>query len=143
MKAQLLPWKRGSCVAWGMDGYKLQGPVLYVPREGAILYKSSIMGDADGMGIVPVSVDLFEYRDFALEILERQIRGEKLEAPHDTEKYDLSQGVQEVDIPEAEFRSIATDARTAYEKLDSFRNQAFSVISNLERKLGHEKLVRN
>jgi len=143
MKAYLVPLKLGNCAAFGdSEGYRLKGPILYVPEQGAIFYESSVMGNADGMGIVPVGVDFFESKDMFLEQLGRQIRGEKLESPYNTEKFDLSQGVLDVDIPEAEFQNIATEAKTAYEALERFRTQSFSLISGLEQKLGHKKLVR-
>ena len=143
MKAYLIPLKLGNCAAFGgSEGYRLKGPILYVPEQGAIFYESSVMGDADGMGIVPVGLDFFESRGIFLEQLGRQIKGEKLEAPYDTKKFDLSQGVLDVDIPEVEFQNIATEAKLAYSALERFRNKSFNLISGLEEKLGYKKLVR-
>jgi len=142
MQAYLVPLKLGNCATFGdSEGYTLKGPIVYVPKQGAIFYESSIVGDADVMGIVPIGVDFFESNDILLEQLGRQIRGEKLGVPYDDEKFDLSRGVLDVDIPEAEFQNIATEAKTAYDALGRFRNQSFNLITGLEEKLGHKKFV--
>ncbi len=142
MKAYFVPFKLGNCLAFGdSEGHRLKGPILYVPQQGAIFYESSLMGDSDGMGIATVGVDSFESTDIFLQQLGRQIKGETLETPYDAEKFNLSRGVLEVDIPEAEFHNIATEAKIAYNALDKFRDQSFRLISGLEEKLRHKKLV--
>ena len=128
-------------LGFGANGDKLKGPILYVPKQGAIFYESSLIGDIDGCAIVPIGVDYFESTGIFLEQLGRQVRGEKLESPYNTEEFDLSRDVIDVDISEAEFQNIASEARTAYDALEKFRNQSFNLISRLEEKLGSDKFI--
>lgn len=140
MKAYLIPLKGRKRIAIGSEGTRITGPILYVPGQGAIVYLSSIIGYAERMGTCTIGADRFESDAFFLEAVDRQMHRERLEAPYDTEECNLSQGVLEVDIPKEEFQSIATEAEKAYSALNRFRQQALILISDLERKLGREKL---
>ncbi len=140
MKAYIVPWRLGNRLAIGGEGYRLKGPILFVLEQGAIFYESSLAGDGDGCGFVTVATDRFERDQEFLRGLWRQIKGEKLEEPYNTKRFDLSQGVLEVDIPEAEFRSVAAEAEIAYPALRRFRDYAFTLISGIESRIGHRPL---
>ena len=71
-----------------------------------------------------------------LEQLGKQIMGDpSVSEEYKGEKFDLSQGVREVEISEEDFKDIAMDAKTAYTHLNRFRRDAFKLIFKLERNL--------
>ena len=141
IKAFYVPFQGGKSLAFGdpKEGCRLKGPILYVPKKGAVFYQSSVQGDADGMGIVTVDADSFEGgvgREMYLEQLGKQIMGDpSVSEEYKGEKFDLSQGVREVEISEEDFKDIAMDAKTAYTHLNRFRRDAFKLIFKLERNL--------
>ncbi len=143
MKAYYLPFQGGKCAAFsGSEGYRLKGPILFVPEKGAIFYETSFTGDAECGGLVTNGVDFFEGRGLLLEQIAMQMQG-KIH-PHVAdiyhgEKFDLSQGVKEVEIPEQVFEEIAKQSNIAYIALEKFKSEAFKLVFGLERKLHRDK----
>lgn len=133
MKGYLVPLKPGKKVGFGREGYNLEGPILYLPEKGAILYRSSLRGDANGSALVPIAVKDFFEKGIFLTQLGKQVRGERLEPPYNTEEFNLSEGVLEVDLTEAEFQDIATLANIAEIALNRYREKAIRLIGNVRR----------
>ena len=144
MKAYLIPFRFDRRIAVGSpDGWKIEGPILYAPNKGAIFYTAGIHGDAEGMGFVTNGVDYFDHSEIILSQLERQIRGEEPQfGLWKGSKFDLSEGVVEVEISDLEIDAIATKAKEAYDALGMFRNQSMKLAFDLEGRVGREKIYQ-
>ena len=137
MKAYLVPFRFQRRLALGgEEGLGIEGPILYVPDRGAILYKTGITGDAERMGFVTNGVDYFSDDTAFLSQLERQVKGEKIRGIWRGSKFDLSEGLFEADIPDEEFNNVAKIAKEAYEALRRFRLDSMKLITDLQKQTG-------
>ena len=124
---------------WGMDE-RMKGPIVYVQDRGAIFYETSLMGDADACGLVVIGTDYFESRKLLLNQLEKGVKGRDLDGEYVGIVFDLSEGVQEVDISEKEFMRTERTAKIAYQNLDFFRNSSMKIMFNLEKIVGRKEI---
>jgi hypothetical protein len=138
MRAYIVPFRFQRRLALGNEeGLDIKGPILYVPERGAILYKTGITGDAERMGFVTNDVDYFSDDLALLSQLERQVKGERPQHGNwESPKFDLSEGLLEVDVSDGEFNDIAKMAKEAYEVLRRFRLDSMKLITELQRQGG-------
>ncbi|NQU79342.1 hypothetical protein HQ545_06265 [Candidatus Woesearchaeota archaeon] len=137
MKGYLIPYKPDKCLAVG-NGERIQGPILFVPDKGIIYYDASITGDCDGVGFVTTGADYFEDQETFLRVLQDQLEGKVMEG-YEGAKYDLSEGVADVEISEQDFTNIADTARESYVALNKFRLDAVRLVLDLEAEIGRDK----
>lgn len=141
MKTILIPFNARKSLALGSkEGFRIEGPILYFPEKGAIFYKTSITGDAEGMGFVTVGVKYFEDSRLFLRQLERQLKGETDLGLWQGEKFDLSKNLVEVDISTEDFDKIAANAKQSYKLRDTYIKDSMRLIINLEGTIGMDKI---
>lgn len=142
MRAKIIPYNpRKSLALGGERGIEINGPILYVPGKGFLVYETSLTGDVDGMDFVTMGVKYFEERSPFLTQLERQLRGEKdLGGIWKGERFDLSNQQAEVDIPDEELKKIISAARRSYRNLDRFKRDSMKLILDIETRMGREKI---
>ena len=145
MKAYLIPFRFDRRIAVGSpDGWKIEGPILYAPNKGIILYKSAVQGYTNDRRFITADVVSFEDSPLILDQLERQIRGQTLlllDGYYGLE-FDLSEGVIEVEVSDLEIDTIAAKSNESHDVLRKFAALSLKLVGDLEERVGREKIYQ-